>query len=86
MSAALPRRAARERGCVEWRRRYAAYACPPDAEGVRDPLDKLRQPEHPSTFSLDPAELATHANRLAAGGWAEWELHLRLDLTATAAA
>ena len=71
---------------MEWRRRYTSYGCPPDADGFRDPLDKLRQPDGPSTFSLNRAELADHAAQLAAAGWAEWELHQRLDLPAAATA
>lgn len=74
------------RQTVEWRRRYASYALPPVADGVADPLDRLRQSEHPSTYSLTPTELWHHAADLARCGWTEAELRRRFKLPAVPAA
>jgi hypothetical protein len=82
VSAPLPRRDRDTRQTADWRRRYAAYACQPDAEGYRDPDDRRRQPDRPSTYSLPTTVLYRHAADMAARGWAEWELQRRFKLRA----
>jgi hypothetical protein len=77
----LPRRR-REAASVEWRRRYASFACPPGADGFRDPLDRRRQPDGPSTYSLPTTVLYRHAADLAAQGWQPYELRRRFKLRA----
>jgi hypothetical protein len=77
----LPRQR-REAASVEWRRRYASYACPPDADGFRDPLGRRCQPDGPSTYSLPTTARYRHAAALAAQGWQEWELRRRFKLRA----
>lgn len=82
MTAPAQRRTPRLAASVDWRRRYAALACPPDPDGFRDPLDKLRQPDGPSTYSLPTTVLYRHAADLAAQGWQPYELRSRFKLRA----
>ncbi|MEC3992254.1 hypothetical protein VSR01_01310 [Actinacidiphila sp. DG2A-62] len=49
---------------------------------MRDPLDRLRQPDNPSTYSLPPTVLYRHAADLAARGWQPYELRRRFKLRA----
>lgn len=86
MSAPLPRRDRDTRQTVEWHRRDAAYRLTPAEDGVSDPLDRLRQPDGPSTYSLPTTVLYRHAADLAAQGWAEWELRRRFKIPAVPAA
>jgi hypothetical protein len=86
VTAALPRRDRGTRQTPEWHRRYASYSCLPDEDGVRDPLDRLRHQDGPSTYGLPTTVLYRHAAALAAQGWAEWELRRRFALRAVPAA
>jgi hypothetical protein len=82
VTAPLPRRDRDTRQTADWRRRDAAYACPPAEDGVRDPLDRLPKAQGPSTYSLPATVLYRHAATLATQGWAPWELHRRFKLRA----
>ncbi len=61
------------------RRRDAALRCPRlDHLGVADPLDALRAPDGPSTYSMTALELVLEGRRLRTSGWAGWEVAHRL--------